>query len=61
MNSDTIAILNAAIKKNGKETELNVCMEECAELIQSISKCRRYGWKTTLIQRSFNTRVSVKI
>ena len=27
----------------GKEDQLNVAMEECAELIQAISKARRYG------------------
>ncbi len=36
-------LLKKALDMNGVEYELNVCMEECAELIQAISKCRRYG------------------
>lgn len=30
-----------ASKKYGKETQSIVCMEECSELIQAISKCLR--------------------
>lgn len=33
------------LEVNGTDYELNVCMEECAELIQAISKCHRYGCK----------------
>ena len=36
-------ICEKAIRHWGTEQMLNVCMEELAELIQSISKYRRYG------------------
>lgn len=36
-------IINKTIEKTGVDNQLNVCMEECAELIQAISKVRRYG------------------
>lgn len=31
------------IEYHGDELETTVCMEECAELIQAVSKCKRYG------------------
>lgn len=33
----------------GEDDQLNVAMEECAELIQAISKARRYGIDNPLI------------
>ena len=35
-------LIEQLIDKNGRDTELTTCMEECAELIQAISKCIRY-------------------
>lgn len=46
MNED---ICKKAIERKGSEYMLNVCMEECAELIQAISKARRYGADRTRI------------
>ena len=31
------------IKYHGIEQETTIAMEECSELIQAISKCKRYG------------------
>lgn len=31
------------IQYHSEEKETTICMEECAELIQAISKCKRYG------------------
>ena len=31
------------IKYHGLEQETTIAMEECSELIQAISKCKRYG------------------
>lgn len=36
-------ILNQTINKNGAAYQTSVAMEELAELIQAISKCKRYG------------------
>lgn len=36
-------VLNAVIDTNGDDFQLGIAMEECAELIQAISKYRRYG------------------
>lgn len=35
-------LIEQLIDKNGRDTELTTCMEECSELIQAISKCIRY-------------------
>ena len=37
-------LIDRLIEKNGRNKELIVCMEECAELIQAISKFIRYEW-----------------
>lgn len=37
-------LIEQLIDKNGRNKELIVCMEECAELIQAISKSIRYEW-----------------
>lgn len=42
MNEQEIEVLKKALKKYGKTYEMMVCMEECAELIQAISKIIRY-------------------
>lgn len=41
MNKDKQAVWSACIGKYGVEQQSIVCMEECAELIQAISKCLR--------------------
>ena len=42
MNDDKQhAVWRESIRKYGKETQSIVCMEECSELIQAISKCLR--------------------
>ena len=42
MNDDKQhAAWRESIEKYGKETQSIVCMEECSELIQAISKCLR--------------------
>lgn len=42
MNGDKQhAVWRESIEKYGKETQSIVCMEECSELIQAISKCLR--------------------
>lgn len=38
-----IEVLENAVETYGVEIQSTVCMEECAELIQAISKCKRYG------------------
>lgn len=38
------AILEENIKAHGKELETTVAMEELAELIQAVSKVKRYGF-----------------
>lgn len=39
------AILEENIKAHGKELETTVAMEELAELIQAVSKVKRYGFR----------------
>ena len=34
-------LIKQLIDKNGRNTELIICMEECSELIKEISKCIR--------------------
>lgn len=42
MNKDQgRAVWRESIEKYGKETQSIVCMEECSELIQAVSKCLR--------------------
>lgn len=42
MNDDKQpTVWHESIEKYGKETQSIVCMEECSELIQAISKCLR--------------------
>lgn len=36
-------VIKAAIEANGNDYQLCVAMEECAELVQAISKYKRYG------------------
>ena len=38
------AVLEENIKEHGVSEETVIAMEECAELIQAISKVRRYGF-----------------
>ena len=40
------AIFDENIKAHGTDFEAGIAMEECAELIQAISKVRRYGDRT---------------
>ena len=42
MNEQQIEVLKNALKKYGKQHQMMICMEECAELIQAISKKMRY-------------------
>lgn len=44
MNNEQIEILHKNIKRHGSVTEMFVAAEEAAELIQAISKVRRYGY-----------------
>lgn len=50
------AILEENIKAHGTEVETTVAMEELAELIQAVSKVKRYGfvgkYKDNLIESS---------
>lgn len=39
----TSAVKMRSIARYGKDTQTTVCMEECAELIQAISKLKRYN------------------
>lgn len=41
MNKDKQVVWRESIEKYGKEMQSIVCMEECSELIQAISKCLR--------------------
>ena len=43
MNKQERAVLKAAIDKYGNDSQLAVAQEECAELIQAISKLNRAG------------------
>lgn len=40
---DADAVKMRSIARYGKDTQTTVCMEECAELIQAISKLKRYN------------------
>lgn len=42
-------ILKANIAKHGVDEELTVAAEECAELIQAITKIKRYGKRQDLL------------
>lgn len=41
------AVEMRSIARYGKDTQTTVCMEECAELIQAISKLKRYNPEDT--------------
>lgn len=41
MNKDKQVVWRESIRKYGKEMQSIVCMEECSELIQAVSKCLR--------------------
>ena len=42
MTEEQKEVLCGALLKYGEENQLRICMEECAELIQAISKVQRY-------------------
>ena len=44
MNNEQIEILHKNIEQHGHATEMFIAAEEAAELIQAISKVRRYGY-----------------
>ena len=44
MNNEQIEILRKNIKRHGHTTEMFIAAEEAAELIQAMSKVRRYGY-----------------
>lgn len=44
------AFCKRKIKKYGKDKQLTVACEECAELIQAITKIKRYGDEPELIK-----------
>lgn len=50
MNDMNKEILNKAIAHYGVKPQLGVAMEECAELIQAISKLQRYGCEPEVIE-----------
>lgn len=50
MNDMNKEILNKAIAYYGVKPQLGVATEECAELIQAISKLQRYGCKPEVIE-----------
>lgn len=41
MNKDKQAVWRESIRKYDKEIQSIVCMEECSELVQAVSKCLR--------------------
>ena len=43
MTQEEQSLYERNIKYNGVEQETTIAMEECSELIQAISKCKRYG------------------
>lgn len=54
INLEQVNVLNCNICAHGADFEAGIAMEECAELIQAISKVRRYGliseYKANLIE-----------
>ena len=58
------AVLEENIKENGVALETVVAMEECAELIQAISKVRRYGfigqYKDNLIEEIADVSIVIR-
>lgn len=43
MTQEKQSLYDRNIKYHGIEQETTIAMEECSELIQAISKCKRYG------------------
>ena len=58
------AVLEENIKENGVVLETVVAMEECAELIQAISKVKRYGfvgeYKDNLIEEIADVSIVIR-
>ena len=58
------AILEKNIKENGVVLETVIAMEECAELIQAISKVKRYGfageYKDNLIEEIADVSIVIR-
>ena len=54
-------ILASNIKKNGVSTETTIAMEELSELIQAISKCKRYGCSGKVRENLIEEIADVKI
>lgn len=46
---DQLSVLIVAIEKYGENSQLDMAIEECAELIQAINKCRRSLFATNKI------------
>ena len=57
------AVLHDNIEHNGSELEATIAMEELAELIQAVSKVKRYGctgiYKENLIEEIADTRIVI--
>lgn len=57
-------IFKKAIGTYGKDYQTGVAMEECAELTQAVSKCRRYGgvgkYRENLIEEIADVRICIE-
>lgn len=64
MDEKKAAILEENIKQHGVVEETVIAMEECAELIQAISKVKRYGfsgeYKDNLIEEIADVSIVIR-
>lgn len=64
MDEKMAAILEENIKEHGVVEETVIAMEECAELIQAISKVKRYGfvgeYKDNLIEEIADVSIVIR-
>lgn len=51
MEQNQIEVLEKALKKYGKKSQMMICAEECSELIQAITKRIRYYKSETINTR----------
>lgn len=53
-------VLQAAINKFGKDQQLNMMIEECAELIQAINKYKRYGKIENVLEEIADVQIMIE-
>ena len=53
-------VIKAAVEKFGVKNQVSMAQEECAELIQAISKYLRYGTERSIIEEAIDVEIMLR-